>query len=148
MLTLALWALLAEAPLYTNDDLDRVAPRRGEVGAFTTTTTTTTATTTTAPARKDGRAEAPDRPAKRGEDYWRKEAQRTRNRVRPLRERLDKLRDQIAGRERLPEVRPVTDPQLQAWRKSAAALEERIREEEERLEDRARREGALPGWLR
>ena len=139
MLTLALWALLAEAPLYTNDDLDRVSPHRGEVGAFTT----------TVPVRKDGgRAEAPDRPAKRGEDYWRKEAQRTRNRVRSLRDRLDKVRGQIEERERLPEVRPVTDPQLQALRKSAAAFEQRIREEEERLEDRARREGALPGWLR
>jgi hypothetical protein len=137
MLTLALWALLAEAPLYTNDDLDRVSPHRGEVGAFTV------------PARPDGGlAQAPDRTARRGEDYWRKEAQRTRSRVRTLRDQLDRLRGQMAERERLPEVRPVTDPQLQALRRSAAALEQRIRDEEERLEDRARREGALPGWLR
>jgi len=27
-------------------------------------------------------------------------------------------------------------------------MEERLRDEESRFEDRARREGALPGWLR
>jgi hypothetical protein len=140
MLTLALWALLAEAPLYTNDDLDRVAPRRDEVGAFTT-----------PPRAEGGRAADRERSpaaAKKGESYWRREAERTRDRVRVLRDRQDALRERITARERVPGVRPVSDPQLQSLGKAVAALETRIREEEARLDDRARREGALPGWLR
>jgi hypothetical protein len=33
-------------------------------------------------------------------------------------------------------------------RRQLAAMEARVRDEETRFEERARREGALPGWLR
>ena len=45
-------------------------------------------------------------------------------------------------------MRPYSDPQVEALQERILALEARIRELESSLEDRARREGALPGWLR
>lgn len=141
MVILALWALLAEAPLYTNDDLERVAPYRDETGVFSV------------PRTEAASAERRERPAgkprtTRGETYWRQQAERTRDRMRVLRDRQDALRDRIADRERQPGTSRLRDPRIQSWEKAVAALELRIREEDLRLEERARREGALPGWLR
>ena len=109
-------------PLYTNDDLRRVAPYRDETGVSST------------PAEAPAVAPAPAKSRARGEDYWRGEADRLRDRLRPLRERAAELRFSL--------------PRIVAGERRLRALDERIREAESRLEDRARREGALPGWLR
>jgi chromosome segregation ATPase len=145
MLTLALWALLAEAPLYTNDDLERVAPYHDQTGVFTVPA-----------ARRADKAPVANRersqtPAPRGEEYWRREAERTRDRVQRLRDRQDALRERLAAQQQRPRKRTASlsdGARTQALEQAIAALETRIREEEGRLEDRARREGALPGWLR
>jgi hypothetical protein len=42
----------------------------------------------------------------------------------------------------------VGDPQIEAWEAEAERLARRSRELELRLLERARRAGALPGWLR
>jgi hypothetical protein len=47
-----------------------------------------------------------------------------------------------------PGVRPYTDPKVRALQRKLAAVEARIRDAEDRLEERARRARALPGWLR
>jgi len=123
-------------PSYTNDDLARVAPMRDQTGVFST---------------PPGAPEAPPartREKTRGESYWRREAERVRQQVEPLRQRAEELRFQRDQRERLPGVRPVTDSQLQSMSRRLRALEQRIRDAEDRFEERARREGALPGWLR
>jgi hypothetical protein len=127
-----------DVPLYTDDDLRRVSPRRGETGGGMT------------PAAPPARAEAEraDRPAARGEAYWRREVERLQDRMQPLRDRIEDLRQQIEERRRRPGVRPYSDPKVEAMQRRLAALEQRVREAEDRLHERARRDGALPSWLR
>jgi hypothetical protein len=85
----------------------------------------------------------------RGEAYWRQEADRLRDRLRPLQERAAELRVRIEDRRRQPPRRgTVGDPQREALERRLHDLEARIRDMESRFEDRARRERAMPGWLR
>jgi hypothetical protein len=128
-------------PAYTNTDLDRLAPRRGEGGVFVTGTPATTT-----PADKPASTRETSR--EQGEEYWRREADKVRDRVRPLREKADLLRERIAERRRKPGVQPYSDPGIVALERDLARVLEQARELEERLEDRARRARALPGWLR
>jgi hypothetical protein len=144
LLALAWLPLTDEAPprarparVYTNDDLDRVAPRRGETGVLSTASPVPPAAAAEKPAARE-----------RGEPYWRRQAERVRDRADALRERARDLRLRIEERRRKPGVRPYSDPQVEALQQRLAALEARIRELESTFEDRARREGALPGWLR
>ena len=123
------------APLYTNDDLDRVHPLRAQTGA-----TSVPVVTLASPPPPAGRAH--------GEAYWRREAERLQDRLAPLAERADRLRERLAERRQRPGVRPYTDPQLIAWQAQLDRIQTRMRALEERVSERARREGALPGWLR
>ena len=123
-------------PLYTNDDLRRVAPYRDETGVNS----------------KPAAAPAPEARTQgdpgQGEPYWRREADRLRDRLRPLHERAAELRLKIEERRRQPRAPLSGGPQVVAMERRLRALEERIREAESRFEDRARRERAMPGWLR
>ena len=127
----------APARVYTDEDLARVSSRRGETGVGS-----------------EPASPLPEKPEKglaaseRGESYWRAEAARVRQRVEPWREDAADLRLDIAARQAEPGVRPYTDPKVRAMQRRLAALEARIRDAEDRLEERARRAGALPGWLR
>jgi hypothetical protein len=135
------------ARVYTNEDLDRVAPQRGETGVLSQ--------PGVPPARssRDPAAEA-SAPAK-GEDYWRREATRVRVQVRTLQQQASRLREQIEraasrtstdkkGRGRVREAWAAEDGRAARLRE----LEARARELESDLEERARRAGAPPGWLR
>ena len=127
------------ARVYTNDDLERVAPRRGETGVLST----------APPAPPAAEARSGREPANgQGEEYWRREAERVRDRVEALRERTRDLRLRIEERRKKPGARPYSDPQVEALQERLSALEARMREMESSLHDRARRAGALPGWLR
>jgi hypothetical protein len=124
--------------VYTNEDLARVSPHRGETGGESTPAT---------PAVAESAADSA--PAKGGgESYWRGEAARVRQRVEPWRDAAADLRAAIAARQAEPGVRPYTDAKVRALQRKLAGLEARIRDEEDRLEERARRARALPGWLR
>ncbi len=131
-------------PLYTNEDLERVSPYRDQTGVGST----VDVPSDPLPARAgdEGRA--------RGEAYWRRQAESVRARLFKARERIEELRARIAEREAQPARRarrtpgPAADLQLESWRRQLSLLEARVREAEARFEDRARREGALPGWLR
>jgi hypothetical protein len=125
--------------VYTNADLARVAPFRGETGVLSR----PAAAPGGAPREREAR-----RPTGKGPDYWQREADKVRERVRPLQKRIASLRREIDARWRLPGVAPTTDPQLLEWRRELRESEAEIRELEGRLEERARRDGALPGWLR
>jgi hypothetical protein len=125
------------ARVYTDEDLARVSSRRGETGVESQ----------PAPPPAAGKPEK-EQASARGESYWRAEAARVRQRVEPWREDADDLRVEISARQAEPGVRPYTDPKVRAMQRRLAALEARIREAEDRLEERARRAGALPGWLR
>jgi hypothetical protein len=145
-------------PTYTNDDLDRISSRRGETGVLSR---------PSAPdgARKDGRNgpsrtdRAASAPRSRDDDetYWRGEAERLHDRIRGLRQRADEMRLRIQQQEReqrrgKPNARrseSSTRPDPgEALRQRLQAIEDEIRDREARLEERARRAGALPGWLR
>ena len=124
--------------LYTNEDLDRVHPFRAETGA----TSVPAVSTPPLPAAPPAGSPA------RGEAYWRREAERLQDRLAPLAERAERLQARLAERRHRPGVRPYTDPQLLAWQAQLDGIQARMRALEERLQERARREGALPGWLR
>jgi hypothetical protein len=137
------------ARLYTNEDLDRVRPFRDQTGVGSV--PAVASDDRPAPARTE------ERPRKRGEDYWRHEATRVRDRVRAMEAQATELRARIAEREeeasrwltarrrRSVGTSSGSSATLQA---KLATLERRMRQLEEDLADRARREGALPGWLR
>lgn len=154
------WAPAAEAGdpgrTYTNEDLERLAPRRAETGVASV------------PAFGSSRQD----PATGGvhdEAYWRREAEHLREQLRPLRQRAlalqlriehtaqetrkTKTNPQPAARSQ--QRRPPTpaptrgeSDRTAALRDQLRGLQDQIREREARLEERARREGALPGWLR
>ena len=132
--------------VYTNEDLDRVRPFRDETGIRSV------------PAvAPDDRPAPAEKRRGRGEDYWRREAARVRERLRTMAAQAADTRAQIA--EQVEEASHVLgrrrrssaslsgsgSTRLQA---KLASLERRMREIEEDLADRARRDGALPGWLR
>ncbi|HXK12095.1 MAG TPA: hypothetical protein VMT70_20820 [Vicinamibacteria bacterium] len=133
--------------VYTNADLDRVRPFRDETGVRSV---------PAAPAgHEDARSSPHERARARGESYWRREAERVRERVRSMETQAAELRAEIAERSddlshlrtrghRSPSVS--TSPATLGAR--LAALERRMREIQDDLAERARREGALPGWLR
>ena len=128
----------APARIYTDEDLARVSSRRGETGV-------TSQPAAPSPAEKAGPAESA---RGRSESYWRAEAARVQRRVEPWREAAADLRVEISARQDEPGVRPYTDPKVRALQRRLSALEARIRQAEDSLEERARRAGALPGWLR
>jgi hypothetical protein len=133
--------------VYTNEDLDRVHPFRDETGVRSV--------PAVGPDRSPASPPPRDRRRARGEDYWRREAARVRDRVQSLEAQAAEVRALIA--ERAEEASHLltnrrryasgsrTEPALRA---KLAALERRMRQMEDDLAERARREGALPGWLR
>lgn len=131
--------------VYTNEDLDRVRPFRDETGVRSV---------PAVPAEEGETRRADERPKGRGEAYWRREAERVRDRVRAMEAQAAELRAQIAERaaeaSRLTRGRRGTSGSGSpaTLRAKLEALERRMREIEDGLADRARREGALPGWLR
>jgi hypothetical protein len=138
-------------PVYTNEDLDRISPHRDETGVNSQVTVT---------VPRPASARAPDEGRARAEAYWRRQAESLHVRLQRVRERIDDLRARIAEREAKTEDasfrsrsrrgRPPasSDASREGMRRQLAALEARVRDEETRFEERARREGALPGWLR
>jgi hypothetical protein len=91
----------------------------------------------------------------RGEDYWRREAERVRDKVRAMETQADELRLRVAERAEeagrlLTRGRRASSgaASAAALRAKILALERRTREMELELSERARRARALPGWLR
>jgi hypothetical protein len=125
---------------YTNADLERIAPRRGETGVLSTPAVTPS---------DDPAPRAPSVP-RHDETYWRREAERLHDRLRSLRQRADEVRVKLAQPPRRTEGRrpsTASDP-TPALKARLTALEAEIRDRQDRFDERARREGALPGWLR
>jgi hypothetical protein len=137
------------ARVYTNEDLDKVAPRRGETGVLSR------------PGTTSGRGTADREPSERaarttkGEDYWRHQASRTKSQIQALREQAGRIKAQIEREaERASSRKGGRRGGRLAWAaeddraRRLRDLETRARELESDLEDRARRAGAPPGWLR
>jgi len=137
------------ARVYTNEDLDRVHPYRDETGVASRSAVSATAETTGGKTRQGRRAGATAGTERRSaEQEWRRSAERLREKLQRARDRADDLRLKIEERRRQPGVRPYSDPRIVADQRRLEILERRIREAESGFEDRARRAGALPGWLR
>jgi len=133
------------ARVYTNADLDRVHPFAAETGGSSVPAVAADEASAARPAesRRKGK----------GEEHWRAEAARVRERLRALEERAAELRSQIAERGSQSEVfgrrrSSAGKTSVAALQASLAAVERRARLTQEDLEERARRDGALPGWLR
>jgi hypothetical protein len=134
--------------VYTNEDLDRVHRFRDQTGVHSV------------PAAAPEESPAPasrEEPARgKGEDHWRREAARVRERARALEAQAAGVRAQIA--ESAAEASRLLTRRRRSSRSGSGseatlrakleALERRMRQSEEDLLDRARRDGALPGWLR
>ncbi len=149
-------AASARAPkhLYTNADLERVHPFRDETGARSTPAVPNDekepADAAGATRRGGSRRDA------RGEAYWRGEARKLRDRLHALSERREALRTRLAeGREQrrglLSRARSSSTSSAKSDRaieQRITAIERRMRQLEDDLAERARRAGALPGWLR
>ncbi len=141
---------------FTNDDLDRIAPRRGETGVLST-----PAFEPAGPAKGVKAAKTAEAG---GEEYWRAEATRVRGGLARLRgqaqaarARLDKARRSArdaafraaqAGAKPRADPAPRPEARVAELESDLRELEEQIRAREEELEERARRAGALPGWIR
>jgi hypothetical protein len=139
----------SKARLYTNDDLDRVHPFAAETGVRSVPAVADVpASARETATRREGRS------ARQGEAYWRAEAERVRQKLRALEERAGGLRARIAERSSRSEVfgrrgsSSSRGTSLVSLQSSLAAVERRARLLEDDLAERARRAGALPGWLR
>jgi predicted RNase H-like nuclease (RuvC/YqgF family) len=140
-----------KARLYTNEDLERVHPFAAETGVSSVPAVSTAPGDGAREARQHGEG----RSKRQGESYWRTEAERVRQKLRALDERAAALRARIAERSSRTEVfgrrgssASSRGTSLVTLQSSLAALETRARHLEEDLFERARRAGALPGWLR
>jgi septal ring factor EnvC (AmiA/AmiB activator) len=135
--------------VYTNEDLDRVHALRDQTGVHSV------------PAVPPEERSAPARAEKargHGEEHWRREATRVRERVRAMQAQAADLRASIAAQadeaahflsgRRRSSASLSGNAATSRLQSRLAALERRIREMEEDLAERARRDGALPGWLR
>ena len=135
-------------PLYTNEDLARVSPRRGDGGPVPD-----PVSVPAAPEARPDRKEPVDET--KTERYWRARARKLEDKLEPLRDQLAEARAQLAEkREEARERRFAGKTKTGGGGGEArlggriTRLEARIREAEARLADDARRAGALPGWLR
>lgn len=142
-------AARTEAPLYTNADLEKVAPFRDQTGVASV--PAVPPGEERPPARRavrHSRAESTDSAAQ--ETYWRREAARHRKRQAALVAKLDAIRRQIAQeqRRRPHPLRTRDDSLVERLEERFAGVERLRREEDDEFEERARRAGALPGWLR
>jgi hypothetical protein len=138
-----------QSQTYTDDDLRRVSSRRAETGVESEPASPS--------VPRAGAPHGKPEERKRGEDYWRAEAERFGERIRSLRLRAAELRVQIEQQERRQRERSATARRratttavdaTTGLKQRLYAVETEIREREAQFEERARREGALPGWLR
>lgn len=141
------------ARVYTNADLDRIRPFRDQTGVRSAPAVAPDATPLSRGLERAG-AVLVDAHG-RGEEYWRREAERVRDKVRAMETQADELRLRIA--ERAEEARHVLTRgrrgssgagSAASLRARIEALERRTKEMEIDLSERARRARALPGWLR
>jgi len=131
-----------ESPrIYGNHDLDRVHAQREEVGFASVPAVT---------EKEAGPSSGATAKPKSGEEFWRREAETHRARLAALQRTLAELQDKAAAARRAAtgQSRKNAANPAPSFERRIAAVEARIHDEEMRFLDRARREGALPGWLR
>ncbi len=148
------------ARVYTNEDLDRVHALRDETGVSSVPAVAPGRDAESGPRAGRRDTSRADAARGRGEAYWRRQAETNREKVRRLLDQAEELRSRIvreedrrfrtsrSTRRSSPGSGVVRDDRIATLQAKLAVLERRAREAEEDLADRARRDGALPGWLR
>lgn len=121
---------------FTNDDLDAYEDDRPPSSSV--------ASAARAPGARPERDHAAER------RYWRKERVRHDRELARLDLRIRKLEARLMEHRARHDskIRALRDPSADFIEESLEALREEREELERRFQDRARREGALPGWLR
>jgi hypothetical protein len=145
LLSAAASAPSAGAPLYTNEDLERVHPYRGQTGVLSVPAVEPSLATPA--ARHGARSRLSDEAAQ--EAYWRREATRHRQRMGRLERAANALRRQIDQKRRQRSTgRGKGNAGSEALELRLAEKLAEIEEADSEFEERSRRAGALPGWLR
>ncbi len=141
------------APLYTDEDLRRVSPFRDQTGVMSVPAVAPSADARPSSARarsdRDSAARAGD------ETYWRRAAERHRSRQAALARRIRQVTRQLDQTRRRQSLSLGRSASSTRGADASLVLEERLaahedqrREENDGFFDRARRAGALPGWMR
>lgn len=133
-----------EPRVFTNADLDRMAACRYQTGAQSE-----VGTSAARPAPGPGKTSTTERAGSAAiEADWRARWRSVDQKARKLRQEARELRQEASEAPRDPKKQPTgrRSPTLLITR--ARSLEAEARELEDEFQERARREGALPGWLR
>jgi hypothetical protein len=137
--------------VFTNADLDRMSACRYQTGAQSEVGTTASDNSIRRPARSGGSAARPQADASSldaREADWRAQWRSVDQKARRLRREARELRQEAAEAPQGPK-KPATGRRSSALLVSRArSIEAEARELEDEFQERARREGALPGWLR
>jgi hypothetical protein len=133
---------------FTNADLERMAACRYQTGAESRSQTATREAD--APRdRRPTRAKAAESAGPyAAEEDWRAQWRAIDQKTRRLRREAQELRQEAGDAPREPRKRPTGRRSPSLLNAKALALEAEARELEDEFQDRARRAGALPGWLR
>ena len=144
-----------ERRVFTNADLERIASCRRQSDPSPGPDVPTAADTGPTSGRRGSRPEAAagaDKDARRTEEAleadWRARWRSVDQRVRRLRREAEEFRLEANEAPRDPKKKPTGRKSPQVLLRRASALEAEAREIEDELQTQARREGALPGWLR
>jgi hypothetical protein len=138
-------------PLYTEEDLKRVHPYSGETGVLSVPAVAPSPTRPASPTiSKRGRVEPEDVAQ---ENYWRRESARHRQKLMRLQQTAFALRRQLDERQHERERefgsrKRAGGPSLASLQGRLDEIEAEIQAAETAFEERSRRAGALPGWLR
>lgn len=135
--------------VFTNADLDRLAACRRQAGDEAE--KAPPAEPETATPRRRGRSLAPEvgtAPRDNAEADWRARWRSIDQKARHLRREARELRQEAEQAPRDPKKKPTGRRAPAILLSRAESLEAEARELEDEFQARARREGALPGWLR
>jgi len=138
----------SEPRVFTNADLERMAACRYQTGAQSE-AGARTPESAARPARRPKESAASTGPdADATEADWRARWRSVDQKARKLRQEARELRQEAGEAPRDPKKQPAgrRSPSLLISR--ARSLEAEARELEDEFQEKARREGALPGWLR
>ncbi len=134
--------------VFTNADLERMAACRYQTGAQSQVGTDAPEKTARPDRRSKGASPTRGSEADALEADWRARWRSVDQKTRKLRQEARELRQEAAEAPRDPKKQPTgrRSPSLLISR--ARSLETEARELEEEFQESARRQGALPGWLR
>jgi hypothetical protein len=135
----------AKPHVFTNADLERMAACRYQTGAESRPGTARTEAPTAGRATRTG---AGSRRPSDAEADWRAQWRSIDQKTRRLRREARALRQEADEAPRDPKKRPTGRRSPTLLEARARALEAEARELEDEFQARARRAGALPGWLR